>query len=136
MNHIRRYGWMARRANNDKLAWLQKHHGVTHQEAEEQKAENDEADMTLEEPERTHTCRFCDGKTHLTGGTLRPRVCDIMQKPLTCFRTAQAGARITLGKALPRIQAERSNLDPLSSTRNWAAEIQEQLSALLTSSYL
>ena len=90
----------------------------------------------LEEPERTQTCRFCTGSMHVTGRTLRPRVSDLLDMPLTCFRQAQAGAIVTLGAKLPQILAERSSDESLPPIRERAAEIMRQLSPLPTSGYL
>ena len=117
MHHIRRYGWMARRAGNEKFDWLLKYHGVADPEPDEEEEKSDEADGEFEEPERTQTCRFCTGSMHLTGSTFRPRVSDILDMPLARFRQAQAGAIVTLGAKLPQILAERSgdeSLPPIS----------------------
>ncbi len=136
MHHIRRYGWMARRANNEKLDYLRQYHGMADTEPEEKEEEGDEADVALEEPERTQTCRFCTGSMHLTGRTVRPRVWEVMEMPLSRFRHAQAGAIVTLGDKLPRILAARSGDESLPPIRERAAEIMRQLSALPTSGYL
>jgi len=136
LHHIRRYGWMARGAGNEKFDYLLKYHGVADPEPEEEEEKSDEADGELEEEERTQTCRFCTGTMHLTGRTFRPRVSDILVMPLSRFRRAQAGAIVTLGAKLPQILAERSGDESLPQIRERAAEIMRQLSALPTSGYL
>ena len=73
---------------------------------------------------------------HVTGRTPRPRVSDILDMPLDCFRRAQAGAIVRLGAKLPQILAERSGDDSLPPIRKWAAEIMRQLNAMPTSGYL
>ncbi len=73
---------------------------------------------------------------HLTGRTVRPRVWEVMEMPLSRFRHAQAGAIVTLGDKLPRILAARSGDESLPPIRERAAEIMRQLSALPTSGYL
>ena len=138
MHHIRRYGWMARRADNKKLEWLRQYHGVASAEAEEPKAETetDEAALPQEEEEPTQACRFCDGTMHMTGSWRRPRVDEVMRMPLSRFRRAQAGARIKLGDKLPEIQAQRRGNESSPAPRDYAAEIARQLNALPTSGYL
>ncbi len=104
------------------------------EEPEEEEAECDEAPM--DEQERTQTCQCCRGQMRLTGSTPRPRVREVMEMPLSSFRRAQAGAIVTLGERLPRIQAERSGDASSPSTQGWTAEIRRQLSVLMTSGYL
>ncbi|MHB9081265.1 MAG: transposase [Pirellulaceae bacterium] len=134
MHHIRRYGWMSRRAKNEKHDYLRQYHGATDTQPEEKEAEGDEAPP--DEEARTQTCQFCRGHMHLTGSTIRPRVCDVMDMPLSRFRQAQAGVRVTLGQQLPQLQATPTGNPSLPATPDRAEEIRMQLSSLLTSSYL
>ena len=57
MQHIRRYGWMARRAHNDKLEFLREYFSPH----DEQACPAEPAPMPLEEEDAKKPCRFCDG---------------------------------------------------------------------------
>jgi len=128
MQHIRCYGWMARRAHNDKLEFLREHF------AKDQQADPDEpAPEPLEEEELTRCCRFCDGRMHEINSSRRPTVPEIMTIPLATFHHAQAGIRVSLGQRLPEMQAQRPG-DP--ATRALATEIQRQISNLETLGFL
>ena len=105
-------------------------------ETEEADERTEEADLALDEPERTQACRFCAGDTHLTGSTVRPRVSEILAMPLSRFRQAQTGFTVTLGDRLPQIEAERSGDDSAPVMGERAQQIRSQLIAMMNSSYL
>ncbi len=129
MHHIRHYGWMARRAHNDKLEFLREYFA-----ADPQACPEEPAPMPLEEEEATKPCRFCDGVMHQLASTARrPIIPELMAKPLAAFHHAQAGVRVTLGQRLPEIQAQRP-ADP--ATRALATEIQRQISDLAVLGFL
>ncbi len=129
MHHIRHYGWMARRAHNDKLEFLREYFAANPQACPEEPAP-----MPLEEEEATKPCRFCDGVMHQLASTARrPIIPELMAKPLAAFHHAQAGVRVTLGQRLPEIQAQRPG-DP--ATRALATEIQRQISDLAVLGFL
>ena len=136
MHHIRRYGWLGRRTKQEQLQWLRQYHGLANGEPAAPQAKTDKAELALEEQERTQTCRFCTGRMQQTGSTLRPRVSEVMNLPLSCLRQAQAGVRVTLGQQLPQILAERSGHEPLPFSPDRAEDIRRQLNSLLTSGYL
>ena len=128
MQHIRCYGWMARRAHNDKLEFLREHF------AKDEQADPDEpVPLPLEEEELTRCCRFCDGRMHEINSSSRPTVPEIMTIPLDTFHHAQAGIRVSLGPQLPDLQAQRPG-DP--AKRALATEIQRQISDLETLGFL
>jgi len=85
---------------------------------------------------RTQTCRVCSGDMHLTGSTERPRVSELLQMPLSCFRQAQAGFTVTLGDRLPQIEAERSGDESAPAMGKRAQQIRSQLVTMMSSSYL
>ncbi len=84
---------------------------------------------------RTQICRFCSGRMHLTGGTLRPPVSEKMEMPLSSFRQAQVGAIFTLGKKLPKVQAEISGNESPPAMRKRTEEIGRHFGTLLTSTF-
>jgi hypothetical protein len=128
MHHIRRYGWMARRARNDKLEFLREYLAKGDQAGPEKPAP-----VPLEEEKATKPCRFCDGAMHEITSSLRPTVPELLRVPLAAFHHAQAGARVTLGRRLPEIQAQRPGD---STTRPLATEIQRQISDLAVLGFL
>jgi hypothetical protein len=128
MQHIRCYGWMARRAHNDKLEFLREHF------AKDEQADPDEpAPEPLEEEEPTRCCRFCDGRMYEINSSRRPTVPEIMTLPHAAFQHAQAGIRVSLGQQLSEIQVQRPG-DP--ATRAWATEVQRQINDLETLGFL
>jgi hypothetical protein len=129
MQHIRRYGWMARRAHNDKLEFLREYFSPH----DEQACPAEPAPMPLEEEDAKKPCRFCDGPMYEIKSALRPTVPELLAMPLAAFHHAQAGARVTLGERLPEIQAQRPG-DP--AKRALATEIQRQISDLAVLGFL
>ncbi len=126
------------RVNPAGREFVRRHHHLEDPESTERKDQDDEQDEASldEEEERTQTCRFCSGTMRSTHITTRPRVSGILEMPLSRFRRAQAGLRVTLGAGLARIEAERSGDGSVPAMSVRAQQIRMQLCALVNSSYL
>jgi hypothetical protein len=99
MHHIRRYGWMGRRAKNEKLTWLREHFRGKDLPGHEQQASESEEDPPeggADEPSRS--CRYCQGTLQLTHATYRPKVSEILAMPWQWLLEARAGAIVTPGE--------------------------------------
>jgi len=106
--HIPRYGWMGPRVNPEKRDFIRQHHGLDATESVESGEQVEEKqEASLDEQQRTQTCRFCNSDMHMTGSTNRPRVSELMETPLSRFCRAQAGMPVTLSAKLPQILARR-----------------------------
>ena len=115
MHHIRRYGWMARRASNEKLTWLREYfHVGDSPSAAEADAENAEAQPPPDD-EPSRACRYCPGTMHLSERTHRPRVIEIMWMPWGWFQQARPGPIVTLGENVPDAQAGSAYINPRRS---------------------
>ena len=107
MHHIRRYGWMARRASNAKLTWLREYFGIGDpSDAGQSDAASADAALPLEEAESSRRCRYCEGTMYLTDRTERPRVIEMMWMPWERFARARPGPIVTLGERVPDVRLE------------------------------
>ena len=108
MHHIRRYGWMGRRTNNEKLVHLQGRFGTPEPEREAA-GDGEDAAVPKIEDEPSRPCRCCAATMRLTGVTYRPKVSEILDMPLAAIRAARPGAIVTLGARVladPRLRAK------------------------------
>ena len=110
MHHIRRYGWMARRASNEKLTWLREYFHVGEATADTDENTPGEPQLAGDEPSRA--CRYCLGTMYLTERTYRPRVIEIMWMPWKRFDLARPGPIVTLGPNVPDSRAGSARSTP------------------------
>ena len=134
MHHIRRYGWMARRAGNEKLTWLHEHFPVGEAAADEntQGDENTPGEPQVAGDEPSRPCRYCPGTMYLSERTQRPRVIEIMWMPWGWFDLARPGPIVTLGANVSDAQAGSARSTPEKAQ----AEAGRETSSRPTSAFL
>jgi hypothetical protein len=96
LQHIRRYGWMARRYDNEKLDWLREYFAKL--AAQEGKEPPPPEESPFASP---HKCRMCGGHMELVEVTYRPKVSELLEMSLDFIRRFKRGAIVTLGPNLP-----------------------------------